>query len=178
MNVGEKFITKAPQDRKNSETQRRLLYDIVACDFSRSLERTCDAINAHLRRVKDPRDYDRPIKASSLQRVILDDYFITYAHLNAVAKLYGIPISLVLAFTRIRDELEDVEKRGQLDALRILTGMRAAIDHLLSQAREVTNSREDVLTHLGHSAFKDYVMAYKDHARVDWVQLDLPVDRL
>jgi hypothetical protein len=122
------------------------------------LDRAAKAINDKLRDVEDKRDYDRSIPPGSLQRAILDDHYITYAHLNAVAKLYGIPVSLILAFTRVRDELESVEKRGELEALRVLSGMSAAIAHLSSRAREAAESKDDVLVHLGHDAFliRDY----------------------
>jgi hypothetical protein len=174
MKVGRKFKTKLPTMRKNSEMIRRLFYDLIAQEFDRSIDQACDAFNAKLQALDDKRDYDTNIQPGSLQKIILDHHFISYAHLNALAKFYDIPISVMLLFTRVRDELESPETRSFGRASNIITAFRAAIDHLEAVTEETASSDGDVFAFLGHAGFRQYVEAYRSNFEALWTQPRLP----
>jgi len=174
MNVGRKFRSKEPNERKNSEMIRRLFYDVVAQDFDRSIDRACEAFNAKLQALDDKRDYDSALPPTSYQKIILDKHFISYAHLNALTKFYEVPISVLLLFTRIRDELEDQKTRKDGRAGNIISAFRKAIDHLEAVTKTATASTDDILSLLGHKGFREYIAVYRENLEAIWTQPRLP----
>jgi hypothetical protein len=153
--VAKKFRHKIPNERRNSEMIRRLLYDQLFSKVSVSENR---------------RGYDRLISANSLHKAVLDKHFIGYAHLNALAKHYNIPISAMLLFTRIRDELEEPETRRDRRATSILTALRATITHLEGKALKAEDSQDCIFEHLGHKGFLEFVAIYQEAFEEVWTQ--------
>jgi hypothetical protein len=158
--VPKKFKSLLPSDRLNSEMIRRVFYDTIATDFDRDIGLACDAFFLVVKDLSDRRPYDSLLTVSSLRKAVADTHYITYKELNALAKYHKIPISALLLFTRIRDEMETVEKRQSGDAWRVLTAVRAALEHLESQVDRRRNSDEDVFDIFGHSDFMEYVQSY------------------
>ncbi len=155
------FLDIAPKDRKNSQTIRRLIFDTIAHEF----DHDCDRASTELGQAtqsSDRRAYDRPIPANSFRRVVRDEVAITFQHLNALAKYYNIPISVMLLFTRIRDELESVEQRQNGEAARILDAFNSAVEFLKTDAGKCRRTDRDIVDMLGHRAFKQFAESYRE----------------
>ena len=100
--------------------------------------------------------------AESLYRTSLDDYFFTYSQLDAMAQVYGVPLSAVFLFTRIRSELDSIERRKSSEAERIITAFREALDHLYELTLTASKSDGDIYAILDHQAFEDFISVYRD----------------
>lgn len=172
--VGKTFKSVEPKDRKNSQMIRRLLYDTIAFEF----ERDCRIAGARLAEATasdDMRAYDKPIGHNTLYKAATDAHGITFQELNALAKFYKIPISIMLLFTRIRDELEFIEDRQNGEAFRILSAAKIAIAHLEKQANLAIKSDNDILAFFGHIQFKNYVTDYVEHLQAQVEEPELPI---
>ena len=172
--VGKTFKSVPPKDRMNSQMIRRLLYDTIASEF----DRDCKIASARFAEATisdDMRAYDKPIGHHTLYKAATDVHGITFQELNALAKFYKIPISIMLLFTRIRDELELVEGRHSGEAFRILSAAKIAIAHLEKQATLAIKSDNDILAFFGHAQFKNYVSAYVEHLQIQLEEPELPI---
>jgi hypothetical protein len=173
--VGKSFTSIEPKDRRNSQMIRRLLYDTIAHEFERDCNQASTGF-AEATKSTDMRAYDRLIPAHSLYKAANDHHAITFQTLNALARYYKVPISVILIFTRIRDELEYADKRDHSEASHILAAMRAVIGDLETRVSSVIKSDCDIFDWFGHSDFKDYVDTYRSSLKSNSEQPQLPLD--
>jgi hypothetical protein len=158
--IADEFLDiSIPSTRKNSQTIRRLLYDTIDHEFGRDLEIASDKLSQATKVTSDRRAYDKVnMSADSLSRMVRDETFITFAVLNALAKYYHIPMSALLLFTRIRDEMEANEYRKSNDARNLLVAMQETIVHL----EKVVDSKRDAIGDaLDHQTFLGYVSVFQ-----------------
>jgi hypothetical protein len=176
MRVGRRFKTVEPEKRQNSEMIRRFLYDVVTSEFDRDLERASKVLLDTVNKAEDHRGYDRNLGTNSLKRAILDDTFITYGQISALAKLYNVPIAAILIFTRIRDELETPKKQKSGQAEIILDSLRAIIIHLEKVIEESSGGEGKISKLFEHQAFLEYVAIYRArHEQLTNQQFELPI---
>lgn len=176
MRVGRKFKFVEPDNRQNSETIRHFMYDVISNEFGRDLDAASEVLLDTVNKAQDHRGYDRNLGANSLKRAVLDDTFITYGQISALAKFYKVPIAAILIFTRIRDELETSKKQKSGQAEIILESLRAIIMHLEKVIREPKGTYELDSDLFGHPAFLEYVSIY--HERYEQLtnqQFELPM---
>jgi hypothetical protein len=165
-------------DRKSPENLRRLLYDTIDQEFDRYLEAASNAFREALNKVKveDRRGYDvASVSPDTLYKAVRGKTGIGYGIINALAKYYKVPISVLLLYTRIRDEMETIEKRNSREAWRVLSSFRAAFDHIERQVAAYNGSEKDILELFGHNQFLSYVAVYtaRLNAQIEQPELDL-----
>lgn len=163
MKIGKTFPFRPVSKRKNSQNLRKFIYDLVESEFDGDLEKACYQINERVLAYHDRRDYDVAIQPASLRKVILDYHMISYMHLNAIARYCDIPMSLIILFTRIRDELEDEQGLDSRQTLSIINGVQAFLEGLsLIEARYFFQvDTDDPFFGIGHNEFMECVARYK-----------------
>lgn len=157
-----RFKQVAAQQRRNSQSIRRMLYDIIERRFGRSVDKASSHLSAALTSIRDHRGYHRGMTAESLYRTSRDDYFMTYSQLDAMAQIHRVPLSVLLLFTRVRSEMETPERRRAGEAQRIISAFREALNHLDELAMEANRSDEDIYQMLDYGAFEAFVEVYLD----------------
>jgi hypothetical protein len=158
-----KFLRVAPRERNNSNSIRRLLFDVVWQDFERSTMAAAQRFKQILHEAKDARKFrlhGKGLSGWSVYRVTRDAQSITYTQLDAMAQHLDIPMSLLLLFTRVRSEVELADGHDPHGARSVLTAMRSAIDKLESLLHQGDGQIEDVYKHLSHEQFNEVRRVY------------------
>ncbi len=158
-----RFALRERGERKNSQSVRRLLFDLISQEFGKSSTKAANSLSATLksRRPRDRRAFRRGFSGESLYKVAIDRQTISFTQLDAIALHYKVPLALVLLFTRLRSEVELADSHHTGEAMRILNALRAAIQELEKLLLEGPGER-DVYEHLNHRAFEETVGAYLD----------------
>jgi len=96
----------------------------------------------------------------SIYRTSIDYHFFNYSQLDALAQVHNIPLSLLLIFTRVRSEMENVDRRRTNEAQRIVVAFRSAIDHLDGLVTRGSKNEDDIYEILNYEVFKEFIAIY------------------
>jgi hypothetical protein len=170
------FKSKAPEERVNAETIRRFMHDFVAHEFARNCATAADSLNALPIKVEERRGFRKNVTKSSIETATRDSQHIRYAHLDAMARYYKIPVSMILLFTRVRDELETIDQRRNRNVFRVLKSIRSLLDHVERLAEDVSRSDAGLYEVMGHDVFLSYAEVYRKEYEGSFVQHTLPLN--
>lgn len=158
------FNDVPPQQRNNSNSIRRLLFDVVVRDFGGSTTAAATRFRRLLHDSQDRRKYRMHGKGLSewtLKRVALDDTPVNFNQLDALAHHLEMPVGLVLLFTRVRSEVEG--DRGDIhEAKKILVAARSALNRLEKLLGSGEAPLPNVYESLSHEQFESVRKAYLD----------------
>jgi hypothetical protein len=151
------------QQRYNSTSIRRLLFDVICEHFSRNLAEAADRFRKLLAEHQTRRRF-KPRGAGltewSLYRVTRDEKPITFSQLDAVSQHLSLPQSVMLLFTRVRSEIELAEGHNTQEALRVVTSVKAAVQRLEKILQSAGGEMPEVYKQLSHSEFEEVRQAY------------------
>jgi hypothetical protein len=157
------FLNVAPKDRNNSNSIRRLLFDVIWHHFNRSTTAAAHHFREVLRDSKHRRKFrtsGRGLSEWPLYRVTRDDQPIAFTQLDAIAQHLNVPLAVILLFTRIRSEIEMADGHDVREAGRVLTSTKAAINRLEEILNSWNGPIENVYDHLSHKEFEEVRRAY------------------
>lgn len=164
-----RFLEIRPRERNNSKSIRRLLFDVIWHDFQQSTLIASARFRSILKGNKDPRKFrthGRGLSADSIYKVTRDTQPVTFSQLDAIAQHLGMPLGLVLLFTRIRSEIELAEGHQVKEALNLIASCKAALTELEKTLLTHGSRIDDAYEALSHAQFEAlheaYERAYRD----------------
>lgn len=150
-------------ERRFPESLRLLLHDLVCDQFEGKPALAAQELRAILRKAgsQEFRSYPRALSTTSIINVAKGRQPISFSQLDAMARAFDIPLGLVLLFTRARSE---IARQGRsIDALRVLTAVRVALNDLEQHIEEGTKRHSDGDNGLlDHAYFKSFCERYLD----------------
>jgi hypothetical protein len=150
--------------RLNPQTIRRMIHDIVVNEFENNLQLAAAELVKGRREYKN-RNYKSGISGEGLYQLITDRHWIRYHQLEAFAIQRGVPISLLLFYTRL--VADQGESEGRQKVQRLLRGFRRVLDDAQSKFRNGSP--------FGYADLVRWTENYKAHSQNEAVpgQLDL-----
>jgi hypothetical protein len=100
------FFEKAELARNNPQSLRRVLYDLTTKKFDHNLKVTASELKAALR-TRHGRTLHSTLSKESLFNILSDRTHIKYYHLEAYARKLGIPVSLIVLYSRLTANQQD-----------------------------------------------------------------------
>lgn len=155
------FKNVAPTERLNPASIRRLLFQAVRESFDRSCDRAAREISTALGAADDNRKHRRSISADSVYKVIRDIHTVSYNQLDGLALHHGVPMALILLFTRLSSEIDHSDGQSRSSALTVIEAFRDALDLLEGQLRTPLNRRPGGELHLNYADFLSVCRAYQ-----------------
>ena len=156
------FVEVQPGERNNSNSLRRLLFDVVVHDFKGNSRDAAARFRKLLRDSRDRRKFrmhGKGLSAWTLRRVIDDVAPINYNLLDALAHHLEMPMGLLLIYSRVRSETETA--RGDIsEARKILISARAALNRLEQLLGSGEAPIGKVYEELSQSSFAAFQEAY------------------
>lgn len=158
------FAVVEETERKIPDSLRQLLHDLICDQFECKPSVAAGGLRASLKRAIEKRDFRINPKALgnwSFLHVVKGRQQISYSQMDAMAQRFGIPMGLMLLFTRARSDV--AKKRRTEEALRVLRATRCALDDLEDRLQagtgeDISNANEI----LSHDVFKTFCSAYID----------------
>jgi hypothetical protein len=139
------FLEVPNADRSNPQVIRRMVHDAIATYFDGNITQAAERLEVVRRKHKN-RGYRAGITTESLYDLLRDKHAIRYFELEAVAIERGIPVSLLLFYTRLVSEQAEVQDaRGKVD--RVLLGFTRV---LRDAQRAFRNNRRIAFSDLTH----------------------------
>ena len=122
----DKFLEVPAVKRRNPKSVRRLLFQFIEEAFDK------DCVPAAAALSKAPRgslsrSYQMSFSGEVLYNLTRDEKSASYTVLDAFARYHGVPLSLVLIFTRIHSELDDPNRRFEGHHLSTISALKAAL---------------------------------------------------
>lgn len=153
-------------DRKNPDSIRRFLFDLITHDHGKDAAPLAAKINATKARIPENqlRRYHSVVNAEWLYQATRNNKYIHYGHLEVVARSIGVPTALLLAYTRIYSEQQSGETTKIHKSLRILHGLKAAIEKLILILQENSGNEGASTRPLTFSDFQNMRDAYQAEA--------------
>lgn len=111
-----KFKEVGNSDRLNPQSIRRAIYDLLLRYFDGNLLAAAERLN-ELRKDHKKRTYKTAITQEGLYAAVMDDVPIKYLLLEAIAIERGIPVSLLLFYTRLISDQTEQDSILKNDAL-------------------------------------------------------------
>jgi hypothetical protein len=147
--------------RKNSASIRLLLHDLVKEDYSGSLSAAAQGLAVALNSAEDLREYRRVgFSQHTLYRVLHDDRTISFNELDSIGLHYGVPMALVLLFTRLRSEMNNFDRDRAERTLTAFTATLSILEKALLDAPKDASGFA-ALPHEVFTALRDaYVEAF------------------
>lgn len=156
------FVEVRPGERNNSNSLRRLLFDVVVHDFDGNSRDAAARFRKLLRDSRDRRKFrmhGKGLSAWTLRRVIDDAAPINFNLLDALAHHLEMPMGLLLLYSRIRSETETA--RGDIsEARKILVSARVALSRLEQLLGSGEALMDNVYEELSHNQFEAFRQAY------------------
>jgi hypothetical protein len=156
-----RFLEVVPAERNNSQSLRRILFDVIWYDFDKSVATAAQAFRDVIRQAASPRKFrGHGLSKDSLYKATRDIHPMTFSQIDAVGRHKKVPMSLVTLFSRVRSEVDEADGHDVREARRILVAMRTAIEHLEGVLTRAEGDIEDAYQTLSHQAFEDFRQAY------------------
>ncbi|HEY1604897.1 MAG TPA: hypothetical protein VGF77_04805 [Allosphingosinicella sp.] len=152
-----KFDPGEPATRKNSASIRRFVYDLIDREFQRSPAEAARQLTRALDTAEDKRAYRKGFSEHTTYRLQRDQKTISFNELDSLGLYYGVPLALVVIFTRARSEMTNFDKTR---ALRTLGAFREAV-RLLEETVSGRSGKED--GSLSHSDFETIRDRFREH---------------
>ncbi len=160
-----KAFTALPREkRKTPDSLRLLLHDLICDRFERNPNVASEGLREILKQDKEPVEFRVNPKAiwdSSFLGVVKGRQQISYSQMDAMARAFGIPMGLMLLFSRARSDVSKTKHAGE--ALRVLRAASAAITLLENELVERDNGPlEGDKALLTHALFERFCKAFDD----------------
>ena len=155
------FLKVLPEKRRNSQSIRRHLFDVVKYEFDGNCALAADRLSALLRECHQQPGMRTAFSAETLYKATRDISLITYNQLDSVALQQDVPVSLILAFTRVRAEIEASGEQGVGRAKSLIRAFQEALNCLYLSLQDLdTKERSDALS------YKDFLDARAAYAEI------------
>jgi hypothetical protein len=155
------FSVPNKRERKNPQSLRRILYDIIAIDFLGSCTDAAKELSDCLTGAEQFRKHRTLFTGESLYRVARDEQPISFNQLDAMSLYYKVPMSLILLFSRLRSEIEDSTGHSNKSALEVIECMKSALAIIERIVRDAPSDLKNAYDYMNHSRFLEMVAAYK-----------------
>lgn len=129
----DKFLEVPAVKRRNPNSVRRLLFQFIEQVFNKDCVPAAAALSTAPRGSLS-RSYQMSFSGEVLYNLTRDDKSVSYTVLDAFARYHGIPLSLVLIFTRIHSEIDDPARRSEGHHLSTIAALKAALDAIEESA--------------------------------------------
>lgn len=153
-------------ERRNPASIRRFLFDLVVQEFDRSCQTASETLSGALHAAPQHRKHRRGFSAEAVYRVARDLQTVSFNQIDGMALHYGVPMALILLFTRVRSELDESESHAAQSALRVIGAFRSALDRLEEEVRALPVPLREVHTTFDHECFmsvrEKYLDAYRE----------------
>jgi hypothetical protein len=162
-----------PESRKNSASIRRFFYDLVDEEFKGSLLDAAGALTRALNEAEDQRGYRRRgFSEHTAYYVERDRQMISFNELDSMGLYYGVPLALILLFTRMRSETQNHGSHRNTRAKQVLDAFQEALTALTGIVADMP-PRARAYDYLDHKTFLAIRRVYLDHLVER--QADLPL---
>jgi hypothetical protein len=106
MSAGEFKRVPNTHDRRNPQSVRKTLYDITTALYNNNLPEFADSLRLALR-TRMGRSLKSSFSSEGIYGLLIDRTHIKYYHLESYARLIGVPVSLILLYSRMTSNQED-----------------------------------------------------------------------
>lgn len=135
--LGQFIETQDEKKKFNPRSIRRVIYDIVVRYFKRNVTNAAQEFE-RVRRTHKDRGYRTEVKTEGYYYIIRDEQHLRYMHLEAIAIYLGVPVSLLLFYTRLRADQDEKENPlGKNEAL--LAGFARVIADATNRFKDISN---------------------------------------
>jgi hypothetical protein len=153
-------------ERHNPQVIRALLHEWISAEFDGFVDPAAAAVEQQRPAPGEKGHFGIELKPETLYRLVLDDTYAKYAHLEAVAHYHRVPVSMLLFFTRVKAELEEVETGGHDRARKIVDACRAFIGVVESLVGLRLDEQRKVASERVTLDFEDFKKAADEYASV------------
>lgn len=157
-----KFLEVPAEKRRNPNSVRRLLFQFIERVFNKNCVPAADALSKAPRVPGLARYYQRSFSGEVLYNLTRDDKSVSYTVLDAFARYHGVPLSLVLIFTRIHSEIDDPARRSKGHHLSTISALKAALA-AIEEAAINSDPQTEAHRQFDYALFKQIQETYQDH---------------